>query len=292
VPKLASSISTQRYKGSRGITLVADVGGDPASPPVLLLHGGGQTRHSWSGAMHNLVARGYFVVNLDARGHGDSEWASDGDYTLSTLAQDIACVMSTLSARPALVGASMGGAASLLLVGTSSEDTAAALVLVDIVPLIEASGASRIRAFMTDHLGGFATLQDAALAIAAYSPERSRPTSEVGLQKNLRRRADGRFYWHWDPRVVLGRGGSGSLTLDQLPQAAETVRIPTLLVRGLKSDVVSDAGVADLKRRIPQLEVFNVAEAGHMVAGDRNDLFNQAVGRFLEVRFPIANGRG
>jgi pimeloyl-ACP methyl ester carboxylesterase len=290
VPKLASNYIIQRYKGSRGITLVADVGGDPASPPILLLHGGGQTRHSWSGAMHNLVACGYFVVNLDARGHGDSDWASDGDYTLSTFAQDIACVISTLSARPALVGASMGGAASLLLVGTNPE-LAAALVLVDIVPSIESSGASRIRAFMTDHLGGFATLQEAAQAIAAYSPERRRPTNEVGLQKNLRRRADGRFYWHWDPRVIQGRDGSEPLTLDQLAKAAESVRVPTLLVRGLKSDVVSDAGVADLQRRIPQLEVFNVAEAGHMVAGDKNDLFNQAVSRFLEVRFPPENGR-
>jgi pimeloyl-ACP methyl ester carboxylesterase len=290
VPKLASSFKIRRYKGSRGITLFADVGGDPASPPVLLLHGGGQTRHSWSGAMHNLVGRGYFVVNLDARGHGDSEWASDGDYTLSTLAQDIACVMSTLSARPALVGASMGGAASLLLVGRNSEPTAAALALVDIVPLMEASGASRIRAFMTDHLGGFATLQDAARAIAAYSPERSRPMNELSLHKNLRQRADGRFYWHWDPRLIQGHDGIGTLTLDQLPKAAETVRIPTLLVRGLESDVVSDAGVADLKRRIPQLEVFNVAEAGHMVAGDKNDLFNQAVSRFLEARFPVAHG--
>jgi pimeloyl-ACP methyl ester carboxylesterase len=290
MPKPASGFSIRRYQGSRGVTLVADVGGDPASPPILLLHGGGQTRHSWSGAMRNLVARGYFVVNLDARGHGDSEWASDGDYTLSTLAQDIACVTSTLSARPALVGASMGGAASLLWVGTSPAPTAAALVLVDIVPLIEASGASRIRAFMTDHLDGFATLQDAALAIAAYSPERSRPMSEVGLQKNLRQRADGRFYWHWDPRVIVGRDGFGSLTLDLLPQAAKAVRIPTLLVRGLKSDVVSDAGVADLKSRIPQLEVIDVAEAGHMVTGDRNDLFNLAVSRFLEVRFPVENG--
>ena len=125
-----SQFRERHFVGANGIRIVGDVGGDPSAPTILLLHGGGQTRHSWGKAMRKLVERGYHVINLDARGHGDSEWAADGDYTLSALAQDVACVIDTLPSKPALVGASMGGAASLYLVGTHDEPIASALVKV------------------------------------------------------------------------------------------------------------------------------------------------------------------
>src|ERR1700680_1885101 len=80
----------RRYKVADHLELVADVGGDPKAPPVVLLHGGGQTRHSWGGAMRALIAQGYYVINLDARGHGDSNWARDGNYSLDVLAADLA----------------------------------------------------------------------------------------------------------------------------------------------------------------------------------------------------------
>src|SRR5271157_2433704 len=114
---MASAVVTRRFAGAKGVELVADVGGDPAAPAIILLHGGGQTRHSWGGAMRELVTRGYHVINLDARGHGDSEWAADGDYSLDVLAQDLERVIGTLRSRPALVGASMGGATALLVAG-------------------------------------------------------------------------------------------------------------------------------------------------------------------------------
>src|SRR5271168_3362663 len=138
----------QRYAGAKGIGLAADVDGDPAAPTVILLHGGGQTRHSWGGAMRQLALRGYQVINLDARGHGDSQWASDGDYTLEVLAQDLESVIGTLRSRPALVGASMGGATALLVAGKNASNLAAALILVDVVPRIDTDGANKIRSFM------------------------------------------------------------------------------------------------------------------------------------------------
>lgn len=276
------------YVGAKGVKIVADVGGDASAPSILFLHGGGQTRHSWGAATRKLVARGYHVVNLDARGHGDSDWAPDGDYTLGTLARDVACVLETLSSKPALVGASMGGATALYLVGTQAEVMASALVLVDIVPLINASGASKIRAFMNAHPHGFATLAEAVDAVNAYNPHRSRPNNASGLMKNLRRRADGRLYWHWDPRVLAGADGvEPPLQLEQLTAAADRVRIPTLLVRGARSDIVTDEGVADLKRRIPSIELLDVAGAGHMVAGDKNDAFNEGIFDFLERTLPV-----
>jgi pimeloyl-ACP methyl ester carboxylesterase len=273
----------RRFTGADGVELVADLGGDPDAPPVILLHGGGQTRHSWGGAMRELVGRGYHVINLDARGHGDSGWAPDGEYSFAKQAEDLARVVATLRRPPALVGASMGGATSLEFSSAQVPPRAAVLVLVDIVPRLDIEGANRIRAFMRANPDGFATIEEAAAAVQAYNPHRPPPKDHTGLMKNLRHRSDGRLRWHWDPRLVTGHDGvEPPLPVHELMRAAERVRIPTLLVRGLKSDIVSDEGVADLRRRIPHAEVFDVAEAGHMVAGDRNDAFNRGVVEFLD----------
>jgi pimeloyl-ACP methyl ester carboxylesterase len=277
----------QHYVGVDGIDLVGDVGGDPAAPIVILLHGGGQTRHSWHGAMLELVQRGYYVINLDARGHGESQWAPDADYSLEVLAEDLARVIDTLPSKPALVGASMGGATSLYLIGTHAEPVASALVLVDIVPNIDSDGADKIKAFMTGHTQGFADLEEAADAVTAYNPNRPRPKDPQGLMKNLRLRADGRLYWHWDPRMVQSKSGAEPPVFREvLNKAAERVRVPTLLVRGSQSNIVTEEGVTELKRHLPQLEVFDVGGAGHMVAGDKNDAFNQGVFDFLRHHLP------
>jgi pimeloyl-ACP methyl ester carboxylesterase len=284
---LASALVTRRYIGAKGVELVADVGGDPRSPTIILLHGGGQTRHSWGGAMRQLVLRGYHVINLDARGHGDSQWAADGDYSLEVLAKDLECVIETLKSRPALVGASMGGATALLVAGAHANPVAAALVLVDIVPRIDTGGAAKIRSFMRSGEKGFGTLQEASDAVAAYNPHRPRPKSNAGLMRNLRLRIDGRLYWHWDPRVLQQvRHAEPPLFADRLNSAAEQVRIPTLLVRGLESDIVTEAAVTDFRAHLPQLEVFDVSGAGHMVAGDKNDAFNQGVFEFMQRHLP------
>ena len=278
---------TRRYIGAKGVELVADVGGDPRAPTIILLHGGGQTRHSWGGAMRQLVLRGYHVINLDARGHGDSQWAADGDYSLEVLAKDLECVIETLKSRPALVGASMGGATALLVAGAHANPVAAALVLVDIVPRIDTGGAAKIRSFMSSGGKGFGTLQEASDAVAAYNPHRPRPKSNAGLMKNLRLRIDGRLYWHWDPRVLQQvRHAEPPLFADRLNSAAEQVRIPTLLGRGLESDIVTEAAVTDFRAHLPQLEVFDVSGAGHMVAGDKNDAFNQGVFEFMQRHLP------
>ena len=266
---------TRRLAAPDGVVLQADfaAGATPDAPAVVLLHGGGQTRHSWGKAARTLAARGYGVVNLDLRGHGDSGWSPDGRYSLGLLARDLQPLLQTLPPRVALVGASMGGAA--------------ALVLVDIVPRMEINGAEKIRGFMRAHPDGFATLEDAADAITAYYPHRPRPKDIGGLRKNLRERDDGRLRWHWDPHVIDGPHTVEPPTFsDALVEASRQVRIPTMLVRGLESDIVGEAGVAALRADLPQLEVFDIAGAGHMVAGDRNDAFNEGILAFLGRQLP------
>lgn len=267
-----------RFTTREGLSLVGDVIGSPDAPMVLLLHGGGQTRHSWAEAMQRLDSAGYFVLAYDSRGHGDSDWAPDGDYSLPAMARDLIDVLAQFEARPALVGASVGGLTSFYAVGHSDRELATALVLVDVVPRPTAKGAEQIGRFMSANPDGFATIDEVAEAIAAYNPHRPRPASNDGLWKNLRRRENGRLYWHWDPKFLSTRPET---VTRQMIETSPRVQLPTLLVRGGTSELIDDAGVEEMRQLVPQTEVYVVSGAGHMIAGDRNDAFIEGILPFL-----------
>lgn len=275
---------TIRVPVGAGVEIVADVAGRPGAPTVVLGHGGGQTRHSWDKCELQLAEAGYFAINYDLRGHGDSGWSSDGDYSLEVRADDLAAVAAQGSRPFALVGASLGGITAMVAASRGLEP--AALVLVDIVPKMSPVGVAKISSFMTAHTDGFASLDEAADAIAEYYPDRPRPKDTSGLHKNLRLREDGRYRWHWDPSWLKSPRGNPHALLEMMDAADWTDRVPTLLVRGMKSDMVDDDGVEDLRRRIPALEVADIGGAGHMVAGDKNDEFNAAVIEFLTRAMP------
>lgn len=272
-------IERRAFAGA-GVEIVGDAIGDDRGRPVLLLHGGGQTRHSWSSAAMGLASRGYYAVSIDLRGHGDSGWAEGGAYAISAYRDDAIAVARQLPARPVLAGASLGGIASMLA-AASGEAIARGLVLVDITPRVEREGVRRIHAFMTARPDGFASLDEAADAVAAYNPERPRPANPSGLLKNLRLR-EGRYFWHWDPAMLANRDSFNPEYAAELDAAARKVRVPTRLVRGLQSDIVSDETVAHMREIIPHADFVDIGGAGHMVAGDRNDAFNAAVFSFLE----------
>jgi pimeloyl-ACP methyl ester carboxylesterase len=264
-----------------------ELAGDELVPenPVgtsLLLHGGGQTRHSWKGAAAALCAAGWMAVTLDARGHGDSGWAPDGDYSMGALASDLAGIARRYG-QPVLIGASMGGLTSLVAVGEGLLK-ARGLVLVDVTPRIEPSGAIRIGEFMRAHVDGFSSLAEVSDAVSAYNPRRKPPASLEGLRKNVRLREDGRWHWHWDPAFIHPVDDEPSRTIspERLRAAARAVRIPTLLVRGAESDIVSDDGVREFLELVPGSRYVDVGGAGHMVAGDDNDVFTREVLRFLD----------
>ena len=279
------------FAGTEGNRLVADVFGERGSP-VLLLHGGGQTRHAWRKTAAALAREGWTAYALDQRGHGDSEWVTSAAYTFADFAGDAAATADALAgrhgARPVAIGASLGGIASLYAEGRAaregSEHVFAALVLVDITPRVDPTGVAKVRGFMRAHAHeGFATVAEAADAVAAYLPHRPRPRSHDGLRKNLRLHPDGRWRWHWDPRFLDGTGASERSGEREtvLMQAARALRIPTLLVRGASSELVSEAHAAEFLRLVPHAQYVDVAGARHMVAGDRNDHFAAAILQFL-----------
>jgi pimeloyl-ACP methyl ester carboxylesterase len=281
------------FKGASGNTLVGDVYGEEG-PPVLLLHGGGQTRHAWR-KTGDLIARlGRVAYAVDQRGHGDSEWVDDGAYQYDDFAADARVLADTLAGRsgvrPAVVGASLGGMAALL--GNSQPGKSqgkaqhfSALVLVDITPRVDVEGVSKIQGFMRAQLReGFGSIAEAADAVAAYLPHRPRPRSHEGLKKNLRLHPDGRWRWHWDPRFIEGnrRIGAGAEEVERaLVAAAKRVTIPALLVRGASSELVQEEHAKDFLKLVPHASYVDVSGARHMVAGDRNDQFAKAIEHFL-----------
>ncbi|MFE3779289.1 alpha/beta fold hydrolase [Amycolatopsis sp. NPDC059090] len=247
---------------------------------VLFLHGGGQTRHSWGRAAERVARDGWSTVTLDARGHGDSEWAPDG-YTLDAFVEDLYAVLEALGEVPVLVGGSLGGMTALTAAG-ERPGCAAGLVLVDVTPRISVAGRERIAEFMAGAPNGFASLEEVADAIHAYNPHRRRPRNLEGLRKNVRLRADGRWHWHWDPRILdCGDEPSRDSGEDRLADAARALEVPVMLVRGSESDVVTDASVENFRRLAPGAR-FEEVKAGHMVAGDDNDVFTSHLVDFLD----------
>ena len=134
-----------RFEGFEGIHLVGDVRGDPDAWPVVLMHGGGQTRHAWGKTASVLADAGWRTVSLDLRGHGDSEWALNGDYSFTAYSADCVAIADQLGRPPVLVGASLGGVAAMIAEGTSDRVVSSGLVIVDITHRSNPEGIDRIR---------------------------------------------------------------------------------------------------------------------------------------------------
>jgi pimeloyl-ACP methyl ester carboxylesterase len=280
-----SAPQTVKFRGCQDLTLVADEWNRDAAassdnPSILLLHGGGQNRFSWKNTGQVLADQGLHVVALDSRGHGDSDRAPDADYTVDTLCADTLAVIEQIGRPVALIGASMGGMTGMLVADEAGPQKVAKLVLVDVVPRYEKDGSARIREFMASGVDGFESLEEAADAVAAYLPYRTKPRSPEGLKKNLRLR-DGRWFWHWDPAFLTAPDDDRFLRVEKLEHAVTNLTIPVLLIRGKLSDVVSTEGVKDFLEKVPNAEFAELSDAGHTAAGDDNDAFSEVVVQFV-----------
>ncbi|PPJ25727.1 alpha/beta hydrolase [Nocardia nova] len=270
------------FRGAGDLRLVGDCWGSDDDPVVLLLHGTGQTRHSWKKTGIRLAARGFRVVAIDTRGHGDSAWArSAAEYDWDILAQDVRAVIDEIGQPVTIVGASLGGLTGLQVAGDLGSHRIRKLVLVDVVPRIERGGGTRIRTFMLGNPDGFASLEEAADAIAAYLPHRKRPHSPEGLRRNLRQRPDGRWRWHWDPQFLRKPERDLDAWVRKLESSAAALGVPILVVRGALSDVVSREAVEKFLAVVPSARCVELGGAGHTAAGDDNDAFTEAVVEFV-----------
>lgn len=278
------------FAGAEGDRLAAEIW-DGRGHPVIFLHGGGQTRHAWNLTAKRVAEAGMRAITVDLRGHGDSAWAKSGDYSFAAYGADAATLFRQVAERfhaaPSAVGASLGGLSSLIAEidhGSALES----LILVDITPRMDIGGVARILGFMGARMEqGFASLEDAADAIGEYMPHRERPRSLYGLAKNLRLDADGRYRWHWDPAFMTSEKNinfAAREMMENVLAGLPGLHLPVLLVRGMQSELVREDYVREFVDLAPCASYVDVAGAGHMVAGDRNDVFCQAVLDFLGDR--------
>ena len=280
---IAPSFIHMHFKGQGGLKIAADVWGSDNKKLVILLHGGGQTRHAWGETGKKLAEAGYHSVALDLRGHGDSEWHSDADYTIKAYKEDLVSIIKEINKPASLIGASLGGMASLLLAGDEvNSNLCTSLIMVDIGIYPDPAGSDRIVSFMLSGEAGFESLEDVAKSISDYLPHRQKPKDLQGLKKNLRLKEDGKYYWHWDPRFIRRRPGSRDKGYFDLQlKAAQKVVVPTLLMRGALSDVVTMEDVEYFLSVIGHAKFVEIEKAAHMIAGDRNDVFAEEAIKFL-----------
>jgi len=196
-------------------------------------------------------------------GHGESDWSTDADYGIQTMATDVLNALSALGRPAVLVGASMGGLTSLLVAQQAGASRVVALILVDVVPRYEKAGSKRVRDFMLGGLSGFATLDEAADAVSAYLPHRPRPRSSAGLRRNLRQQPEGRWYWNWDPTFMQHPDDDPDGRLKQFEDATHAITVPMRLLHGGKFDVVGPEGVTRLLELAPHAQVMDLPTAAH-----------------------------
>lgn len=270
-----------RLQTADGVELALEEFGDFPGSEIVYAHGFGQTRQAWLACARATAKAGWTSTLYDARGHGQSGWLKSGDYSVDQLVDDLRQVCASRSQAPVVVGASMGGLVGIALAGQALE-ACRALILVDITPRWETAGVERILAFMRAHPQGFSSLDEAAEIIAGYLPHRTRRKSPERLGSLLIADTNGRLRWHWDPRMLESIAHDGVSHQADLMQAATRIRVPTLLISGSASDVVSESTIAEFLHLVPHARHAVVEQATHMVAGDENTRFAGLVQRFLD----------
>lgn len=236
------------FEGFGGIALAADSFGQEEDPCILLIPSAGQSRRSWHEAAEALAAAGRHVVAVDLRGHGDSERPADGRYDLDAYTGDLCAILSQLSSRPVVVGASLGGWIATAALGEGGPDIASGLVLVDSPPRMD--------------------------------PEKARQVGEL-LRRHAERHEETIAF---DPRAIAGM--DLATIEDRLAKAAATLKLPTLIVRGAESELSTPDSIKALAASIADAEAVEIEGAGHLVAAEQGEAFNAVLLEFLERRIP------
>ncbi|MDB5420723.1 MAG: hypothetical protein JWR59_670, partial [Brevundimonas sp.] len=182
------------FKGFGGIELVAEVWGSDEDPAVLLLHGGGQSRHSWRAAAETLATAGRYVLAFDARGHGDSGWPADGRYDLEAEIGDVKAILAQMSSRPVVIGATRGAMIALAALGEAGPALASGLIIVDASPWLDVDEARRVSALLGANTEGFASIEEAVAASLKLSPGREAPTDLEAVRARMRQDEAGRYH--------------------------------------------------------------------------------------------------
>lgn len=238
----------RKFEGFAGISIAADAYGQEEDPCVLLIPSAGQSRRTWHEAAEALAAAGRYVVSIDLRGHGGSQRPADGRYDLDAYVGDLCSILAQLSSRPVIVGASLGGWIATAALGEGGPDIASGLVLVDSPPRID--------------------------------PDKAREVGEM-LRSYAERHGDSIDF---DPHTFEGMDLRD--IEERLAKAASALKLPTLIVRGARSELSSLESIEELTIAIADAEAVEIEGAGHLVATEQAEAFNAVLLEFLERRIP------
>jgi pimeloyl-ACP methyl ester carboxylesterase len=251
-------------------------------PPIVLLHGGGLTAHTWDlvcVALHDECR----CLAPDQRGHGDSGWSPTLDYAPDAHVRDLDALIAHLGlGSPVLVGQSMGGM-NALAYAARPRARLAGLVLVDVGPDIRWDGAQRIVDFV--QAPGEPDSLDAFVERArAFSPSRDPRLLRRSLLHNLRELPDGRLTWKYDRRAMTpDRLASMRVRVEDMRAHVAEVRCPALVVRGADSDVLAPDDAERLAAALPAARVATIPDAGHTVQGDNPAELARVLRGFVSV---------
>jgi pimeloyl-ACP methyl ester carboxylesterase len=250
--------------------------GAKGKQPMLLLHGGSQSAHSWD-ELSRAMRDDYHVVALNQRGHGDSSWSKTGIYTVSAHMRDIGGFVNALDLRDmVLIGLSMGGRNAATYAALHPEKIAR-LVIVDIGPETMTKGSENIRRF-TSRADILPSLEAFVERAHEFNPRRPLEQLRERLQWNLRQLPDGRWTWKYDRRFGNRERKHNPGTLwPYVPR----IKAPTLLVRGTESDVLAHDAAVRFAEALPNGRLVEVEGAGHTVPGDNPPVFASVVREFL-----------
>ena len=273
------AIAQDRTVNVRGLTFHYVEWGTASAPPLLCLHGITQTAHSWDEVASDLSTN-HRVLCFDQRGHGDSEWSPDGDYTRLTQATDIDAISDALGLKELiLAGMSMGGINSITFTARHPARVRA-LIIVDVSPEIQARGVENIRNFIqaADVLDSFEAFVERA---HQFNPRRSLDNIRSRLTYNLKELPDGKWTWKYDPALRSPGRGFQASALTNLWDDVRLIRCPTLIIKGGESDILSEESAAKLQTAIPGSRLAIVPGAGQSVMCDNPGAFVAAVREFI-----------
>jgi esterase len=269
---------TDKYIRINGMNFHYLEWGSPADPTILMLHGGSQQAHSWDFVSLPLSEH-YHVLALDQRGHGDSDWAADGDYSIEAHQRDIDGFVESLGLDGFhLIGHSMGGRNSYVW-ASRHPGKLKSLVIVDTGPEAQPRGRNRIQQFreLPDELDSF---EEFASRVQEYTG-RSREQTLGALKYSIRQRPDGKWTWKYDKLLRTPGHRAPQWTPEQLWEAVARITCPTLVVRGGDSDIFAAETMRKMQEVIPDCATVTVPRAGHLVAGDNPADFLAAVQELL-----------
>ena len=272
---------TDRYASANGLRFHYLDWGDPDNPPMLLLHGFAQPCHSWDFIALTFSDR-FRVIAMDQRGHGDTDWAPDGDYTPEAHRKDTHAFVQAIDLENfVLIGLSMGGRNALTYAANHPERVRA-VAIVDAAPETMRAGGENIRRFVQqdDELD---SVDEFVERVLKYNPRRSAQQVRGSIMHNLKQLPSGKWTWKYDKllRSSDKRWQSDPGLTDRLWGYVDSLKPPTLVVRGSKSDLIASQTAEEMHRRMPNGALTTVEGAGHLVPGDRPAGFANAVTEFL-----------